>query len=74
VIEGEVAAQAVAEVVPVEPVGVDAALGQGDDELAGDARLARGRQPREPDGGAAAAQQRLPLLARQRLSLPDDVL
>ena len=74
VVEAEVAAQPVAQVVAVEPVGVDAALGQRPHQLAGHGRLARGGQAGEPDGRAAAAEQRLALLALQRLPLPDDVL
>src|SRR4051794_23858666 len=71
--EAEVAVEAVAEVVAVEPVGGDAV---GDEALLqrrGHRRLPRARQAGHPDRRAALAEQRPTLLAIDRARLPDDV-
>jgi hypothetical protein len=73
-VEAQVTAQAVAQVVAVEPVGRHAGLDQAHHQLAGHRRLAGGGKPGEPDRGAAAAEQLEAPVAAERLALPDHAL
>lgn len=70
--EAQVLVQAEADIVAVEAVGGQADVEEVLLQRGRDRRLARGRQPREPDGEAPLAAQLVPLVARER-RVPGDV-
>ena len=66
--EAQVAAQAVAQVVPVEPVSAAPRVDQPRLDRDRDRRLARARQPREPHGRALLAQRLASVAARSTVA------
>jgi hypothetical protein len=71
--EPEILVQAVPDVVAVEDVGADAALGEPLLEVDRDGGLARAREPGQPYGRALVTVQLLAILAVHRALVPDDV-
>ncbi len=70
--ESQVLVQPEAHIVTVEPVGGEADMEQVLFKCSCDGRLARGREPGEPDGEASLSPQLVPLVPRER-RVPGDV-